>query len=150
MQNRRGDLIRRNFLQKYNVVPAPTSATVAADMMNVLYAGYPNPMSVSVPGVPANAVSISMTGGGLTAKGNGHFIATPAAVGRDVTIHVTARDNGQVRTLPPFVFHVRKLPDPSAYIALGTNRFKGGAMAKAALMGASGIHAACISRSKLL
>ena len=142
IQNRRGDLIRRNFLQKYNVVPAPTSATVAADMMNVLYAGYPNPMSVSVPGVPANAVSISMTGGGLTAKGNGHFIATPAAVGRDVTIHVTARDNGQVRTLPPFVFHVRKLPDPSAYIALGTNRFKGGAMAKAALMGASGIHAA--------
>lgn len=142
MQNRKGDLIRRNFLQKYSVIPAPNSATVAADMMNVLYAGYPNPMSVSVPGVPANAVSVSMSGGSMTAKGNGHFVAVPAAVGKDVTIHVTARDKGQVRTLPPFVFHVRKLPDPTAYIALGTNRFKGGGMSKAALMGASGINAA--------
>ena len=142
MQNRKGDIIRRNFLQKYSVIPTPNSATVAADMMNVLYAGYPNPMSVSVPGVPANAVSVSMSGGSMTAKGNGHFVAVPAAVGKDVTIHVTARDKGQVRTLPPFVFHVRKLPDPTAYIALGTNRFKGGGMSKAALMGASGINAA--------
>ena len=63
-------------------------------MMNVLYAGYPNPMSVSVPGVPANAVSISMTGGGLTAKGNGHFIATPAAVGRD-SCHRTRQGTGE-------------------------------------------------------
>ena len=142
MQNRRGEVVRRDFLQKYSVIPAPTSATVAADMMNVLYAGYPNPMSVSVPGVPANAVSVSMNGGAMTAKGNGHFVAVPAAVGRDVTIRVTAHDKGQVRTLPPFVFHVRKLPDPTAYIALGTTRFKGGGMSKSALMGATGIHAA--------
>ena len=78
----------------------------------------------------------------MTAKGNGHFVAVPAAVGRDVTIRVTARDKGQVRTLPPFVFHVRKLPDPTAYIALGTTRFKGGGMSKSSLMGATGIHAA--------
>jgi hypothetical protein len=44
--------------------------------------------------------------------------------------------------MPPFVFHVRKLPDPTAYLALGTNRFRGGALSKASLMGASGIHAA--------
>jgi gliding motility-associated protein GldM len=142
MQNRNGDVLKRNFLQKYSVIPAPNSATVAADMMNVLYAGYNNPMSVSVPGVPANAVSISMTGGRMLSKGNGHFIAVPSAVGRDVTIHVTARDKGQIRSLPPFIFHVRKLPDPTAYVALGTNRFKGGAMSKASLMGAHGINAA--------
>ncbi|WP_018462880.1 type IX secretion system motor protein PorM/GldM [Segatella paludivivens] len=142
MQNRNGDVLKRNFLQKYSVIPAPNSATVAADMMNVLYAGYHNPMSVSVPGVPANAVSISMTGGSMISKGNGHFIAVPSAVGKDVTIHVTARDKGQVRSLPPFIFHVRKLPDPTAYVALGTTRFKGGAMSKASLMGAHGINAA--------
>lgn len=142
IQNRNGDVLKRNFLQKYSVIPAPNSATVAADMMNVLYAGYNNPMSVSVPGVPANAVSISMTGGSMISKGNGHFIAVPSAVGRDVTVHVTARDKGQIRSLPPFIFHVRKLPDPTAYVALGTNRFKGGAMSKASLMGARGINAA--------
>jgi len=142
MQNPNGDVLKRNFLQKYSVIPAPNSATVAADMMNVLYAGYHNPMSVSVPGIPANAVSISMTGGNMISKGNGHFIAVPSAVGKDVTIHVTARDKGQVRSLPPFIFHVRKLPDPTAYVALGTTRFKGGAMPKASLMGAHGINAA--------
>ena len=124
------------------VLPVPNTATVAADLMNVLYAGYANPISISVPGVPANAISATMTGGSFVAKGNGHFVAKPSAVGKDVTIHVTARDKGQVRSLPPFVFHVRKLPDPTAYIAMGTDRFRGGALSKGALMGAPGIHAA--------
>ena len=39
-------------------------------------------------------------------------------------------------------FHVRKLPDPTAYIAVGTDRFKGGRLAKASLMGVGGIKAA--------
>ena len=142
MKGKDGEEIRRNFSQKYTVLPVPNSATVAADLMNVLYAGYANPISISVPGVPANAISASMSGGSFVSKGNGHFVATPSAVGRDVTIHVTARDKGQVHSLPPFVFHVRKLPDPTAYIAMGTDRFRGGGLAKVNLMGATGIHAA--------
>ena len=142
MNNAKGDVMKRNFIQKYSVIPAPNTATVAADLMNVLYAGFQNPISISVPGVPANAISASMSGGSFVSKGNGHFVATPAAVGKDVTIHVTARDKGQTRTMPPFVFHVRKLPDPTAYLALGTSRFRGGGLAKASLMGATGIHAA--------
>lgn len=142
MKGKDGEEIRRNFSQKYTVLPVPNSATVAADLMNVLYAGYANPISISVPGVPANAISASMSGGSFVSKGNGHFVATPSAVGRDVTIHVTARDKGQVRSLQPFVFHVRKLPDPTAYIAMGTDRFRGGGLAKVNLMGATGIHAA--------
>ncbi len=142
MKGKDGEEIRRNFSQKYTVLPVPNTATVAADLMNVLYAGYANPISISVPGVPANAISATMTGGSFVAKGNGHFVATPSAVGKDVTIHVTARDKGQVRSLPPFVFHVRKLPDPTAYIAMGTDRFKGGALSKGALMAATTIHAA--------
>ena len=142
MKGKEGEEIRRNFSQKYTVLPVPNSATVAADLMNVLYAGYANPVSISVPGVPANAISASMSGGSFVSKGNGHFVATPSTVGKDVTIHVTARDKGQVRSLPPFVFHVRKLPDPTAYIAMGTDRFRGGGLAKANLMDATGIHAA--------
>lgn len=142
MKNANGETVRRNFLQKYSVIPTPNTATVAADLMNVLYAGYRNPISISVPGVPANAVSATMNGGTLSATGNGHFVAIPSAVGKDVTIHVTARDKGQSRTLPPFTFHVRKLPDPTAYILLGTTRYKGGALAKASLMGSTGIQAA--------
>ena len=32
MHNAKGDVLRRNFLQKYSVIPAPNTATVAADM----------------------------------------------------------------------------------------------------------------------
>ena len=46
------------------------------------------------------------------------------------------------RQVGKFAFHVRKLPDPIAYIAMGTDRFKGGGLAKASLMGATGINAA--------
>jgi gliding motility-associated protein GldM len=108
----------------------------------VLYAGFSNPVSVSVPGVPQNAVSVSMSGGSLTSKGDGHYTAVPSAVGQDVTFTVTATTNGQTRQMGQYSFHVRKLPDPTAYINVGTTRFKGGGLAKASLMGASGIKAA--------
>lgn len=142
MQNAAGDFLRRNFIQKYTVVPAPNTATVAADLMNVLYAGFHNPISVSMPGISQNAVSLSATGASVIAKGNGHYTIVPSAVGHDVTVRVVGRDGAVSRSAGPFVFHVRKLPDPTAYIAVGTNRFKGGGLPKGSLMGAGGIHAA--------
>lgn len=68
MPNAAGDIIRRNFTQKYNVIAPPQGATVAADLMNVLYAGFDNPISVSASGIPNNQVHLSMAGGSLTAK----------------------------------------------------------------------------------
>ena len=141
-KNAAGETIRREFLQKYSVIPAPNSATVAADLMNVLYAGYQNPMTVSVGGVPANAVNVSMSGGTLTAKGDGHYVAVPASVGKDVTFTVTVNDKGTTRTMAPVTFKVRKLPDPTPYLVVGDNRFKGGGLQKAQLMSLSNLHAA--------
>ena len=46
-------------------VKATPSATVSASLMNVLYAGYNNPLSISVPGVPVTKIQASMTGGTL-------------------------------------------------------------------------------------
>lgn len=140
MQNGNGETIRRDFTQKYTVVNP--SATVSADLMNVLYAGYENPISISIPGVPLNAVSASMSGGGFTNIGMGRYIAKPTAVGKDVTITVSANQNGKTRQMGQFTFHVRKLPDPIAYIPMGTDRFKGGMLSKQQLMGAEGIKAA--------
>ena len=140
MRNGNGDVIRRDFTQKYTVV-AP-SATVSADLMNVLYAGYENPISISIPGVPLSAVSASMSGGSFKSVGMGKYIAMPSAVGKDVTINVSSSQNGHSRQMGAFTFHVRKLPDPTAYIAVGTDRFRGGGLAKASLMGVNGIQAA--------
>lgn len=140
MQNGNGDVIRRDFSQKYTVVDP--SATVSADLMNVLYAGYSNPISISIPGVPLNKVSASMSGGSLMPVGPGKYIARPSAVGKDVTISVSSLQTGSAKPIGQFSFHVRKLPDPTPYIAIGDNRFRTGGLAKTSIMSAGGIKAA--------
>ncbi len=145
MLNAQGEQVRRDFEQKYTVV-AP-SATVSADLMNVLYAGYDNPMSVSVPGVSASQLQVSMTGGSLTPHGEGKYIAKPTQVGGEAVITVAARTEGRVQEMGKFTFRVRKLPDPTAYIAYddgqgGQNRFKGGKLAKRVLLDAGSLGAA--------
>jgi len=146
MKNGDGETISRDFVQPYTVVEP--SATVSATMMNMLYAGYQNPISVSVPGVPINKISLAMTGGTLTKKNDGNYVAVPSSAGGDVTFTVTAQNEGRQQEMGKFTFHVRKLPDPSAFIEYsdgqgGTNRYKGGQpIAKAVLMSTSSIKAA--------
>ena len=140
MKNGNGDVIRRDFTQKYTVVGP--SATVSADLMNVLYAGYENPISISIPGVPLSNVSASMTGGSFRSIGMGRYIARPTHVGQDVTITVSANQNGRSRQMGKYVFKVRKLPDPTAYLQIGTDRFREGGLSKASLMGVNEVKAA--------
>lgn len=151
-----GNVIRRNFKQDYWVTGGPQPeryispdgmqrtppfegmATIAADLMNVLYAGFDNPITISIPNTSQKEVQASMTGGSLVARGGGRFIARPSAVGRPVTISVSSKG----RKIGEYVFKVRRLPDPSPYIAMSGNRFKSGGLSKGALMSVSGIHAA--------
>ena len=145
MVNGNGEIIKRDFEQKYTVVDP--SATVSADLMNVLYAGYSNPLSVSVPGVPVNKVQATMTGGTLQPVGPGRYIARPTAVGQNVTITVTSTNTGRAQQMGQFTFRVRRLPDPTPYIAMKDEsgspiRYKGGGLSKAQLMGVDGIGAA--------
>lgn len=142
MANAAGDIIRRPFTQKYNVIAPPQGATVAADLMNVLYAGFNNPISVTAAGIPASQVHLSMSGGTLTATGQGKYTARPTQVGSSVTFSVSGTVNGRVQNMGAFTFKVRKLPDPTAYIQLGNDRFRGGRVAKGTLLGASGLGAA--------
>ena len=140
MLNGNGETIRRDFSQKYTVVDP--SATVSADLMNVLYAGYSNPVSISIPGVPLTKVSATMSGGTLQPVAPGKYIARPSAVGQDVTINVLSLQTGTARQVGQFTFKVRKLPDPTPYIQIGDNRFRTGGLAKSSLMSAKGINAA--------
>ena len=145
VENGNGELLKRSFEQKYTVVDP--SATVSADLMNVLYAGYSNPLSVSVPGVPVNKVQATMTGGTLQPMGPGRYIARPTAVGQNVTITITSTNTGRAHQMGQFTFRVRRLPDPTPYINMKDEsgspiRYKGGGLSKAQLMGVDGIGAA--------
>ena len=143
--NGNGDAIRRDFSQKYTVVDP--SATVSADLMNMLYAGYSNPISISVPGVPLNKISATMTNGTLTPTGPGKYIARPTKIGEDATITVMSTNTGRPQQMGQFTFRVRRLPDPTPYIDMKDEkgnplRFKGGGLAKVSLMSIDGIGAA--------
>ena len=143
--NGNGEKVRRDFSQKYTVVDP--SATVSADLMNMLYAGYNNPISVSGPGVPLSKVQASMTNGTLQPVGPGKYIARPSKIGQDATITVISTNTGRPQQMGQYTFRVRKLPDPTPYIAMkdehgNPTRYKGGGLAKGQLVAADAIGAA--------
>lgn len=140
-----GTTSRHPFQSDYTVIEP--MATVSATMMNVLYAGIDNPISISVPGVAQNAVSATMTNGSLTRSGD-IWKARPTQVGAECVITVTAAIDGKPQTVSASTFRVRKLPDPTAYIAYKDNhgnevRYKGSRpLAKSILLSAEGVEAA--------
>lgn len=141
-----GSVTRHPFQSSYTVIE-PT-ATVSATMMNVLYAGIDNPISISVPGVPTGKVSATMTNGTLTRSGD-HWVAHPQKVGDEAVVSVSAEMDGRPMSMAQTKFRVRKLPDPTPYIAFkdaqgNTSRYKGGGrgLSKSLLLAAPGIEAA--------
>lgn len=107
-------MTRHEFSSSYTVVEP--SATISATLMNVLYAGIGNPISISVPGIPNHAIQATMTNGTLTRQGD-NWIAKPAKVGQDAVITVTATMDGRAQTVANTQFRVRQLPDPMPFIA---------------------------------
>ena len=143
--NGNGERVRRDFSQKYTVVDP--SATVSADLMNMLYAGYNNPISISVPGVPLTKIQATMTNGTLQPVGPGKYIARPSKIGENATITVISTNTGRPQQMGQFTFRVRRLPDPTPYITMNDEhgnptRFKGGGLVKAQLVGANTLGAA--------
>ena len=144
-----GTSSRYEFAQKYTVVD-PT-ATVSASLMNVLYAGFENPVSISVPGVPAKNISASVANGNGTLKsdGKGGFVAVPKQIGKNMEIEVTANhEGGRRQSMGKYSFRVKQLPDPTPFIEYQdkdghTKRYRGGTpFAKRDLMSTNGIIAA--------
>ena len=128
------------------IVQEPT-ATVSNTMMNVMYAGIDNPVSISVPGIPTANMNASMSNGTLTRTGSG-WVAKPNEVGKESVITVTASSEGRSVVVANTPFRVRALPDPMPFIAYTDEKgvekkYKGGApFPKAFLVKADGISAA--------
>lgn len=122
-------------------------ATVSNTMMNVMYAGIDNPVSISVPGIASSQISATMSNGTLTRQGN-TWIAKPTTVGKDAEITVTAKQDGRTSQVAQMSFRVRRLPDPTPYIvytdASGTQQqYKGGVpISKNALLNTGKLYAA--------
>ncbi len=118
------------FKDKYTVLSP--SATIAADKMNVLYAGIANPVSVSGPVAP-DKLSVSFPGCSASSQGGGKFnVSVPASlIGKTVTATVAAKVGESSKTMGSTTFRVKRVPDPRA--VLGAN-IRGGKRAKAEIL----------------
>ena len=142
---RDGTVTKREFKSSYTVIEP--MASISATMMNVFYAGIDNPVSIAVSGVPQQSIQATMTNGTLVKSGD-HWVAHSSAIGKECTISVTAELDGTRTNVGSATFRVRKLPDPTPFIAWrdaqgNTQEYKGGKpFAKSTLLAARGLDAA--------
>jgi gliding motility-associated protein GldM len=114
-----GGITSKPFRSQYQV--AEPSLVVSATKMNVFYLGVPNPVEISVPGVPADRIVASTNNGRISPSG-GAFIVNPTKEGTS-QITVSVREEGAVHSRGSKNFRVRKVPNPDATLA----GFKSGA-----------------------
>ncbi len=92
-------------------------AVISPDKVSVLYAGLNNPVSVSVPGVPASAIEMKLAGGNarLTKGDKGQYIITPNDRSQ-IKLEVTAKIGNEVRKMGERTFRVMPVPPPVAIV----------------------------------
>ena len=86
---------------------------VSPTAMMVFYERVENPVEISVPGVDASQLSVSMSGGSISQKGGGNYMVMPTNGSREATINVSAVINGKQVSMPAKQFKIKKLPDPT-------------------------------------
>jgi len=94
----------------YAVIPKPNSAVIAADKMNVVYRSLPNPITVSIPGIPDNLVRASGTGL-RKVSGTGKYMMTPGT-GREVKITASGTLPDGSRVSSSKTFRIKDIPKP--------------------------------------
>lgn len=105
------DILNSNYV----VVSRPSSATISADKMNVVYIGLDNPISITVEGITSDKVTASATNGSLRKVGNGKFIFKPSA-GKEAVITATGTMPDGKAISSKQVFRIKALPRPIGLI----------------------------------
>jgi len=128
------------FEEEYQV--SKPSVTISPTKMNVFYLGVPNPVSVSVPGVPSEKLQVSMSNGRIERNGKDYFVYPKIEdlTGKKTKVSVSAELDGKKRFMGDMVFRVKEVPDPVATIAGKA----GGVIRKEDLLAEQGIFAALV------
>ena len=135
-----GGINTYRFEQEYQV--GKPSVTISPTKMNVFYLNIPNPISVSVPGIPSEQLTVSITNGKIEKRDGGYFVypAKEDINGKNTKVVVDAKINGATRNMGSMVFRVKRVPDPVATIA----EKNGGILRKEDLLAEQGIFASLV------
>ncbi len=102
------------FEREYTV--GEPSATISNTDLNIMYRGYDNPFSISVPGVSSHKLQVKCAGASVT-QSKGIWIIKPASGTPDnLKIEVYAEVNGKQSLMGSHIYRVKNLPRPDAYI----------------------------------
>jgi len=97
---------------------AKPSATVSSTNLNVIYAGIPNPFSISAPGFSLESIKANISEGSLSGSAGKYIVNVPGSmIGDQVTINVSANSDGKTLSLGSNVFRVKPVPNPVAKFA---------------------------------
>ncbi len=130
-----GETVYLPFEGKYTV--GEPTATISNTDLNIMYRGYNNPFSISVPGVSNDKLQVRCQGASIM-KQNGLWIIKPGNGGSDkLTIEVLAEIDGKVTVMGTQVYRVKRLPKPDAYFEINGQLSEDTKIARAALINPS-------------
>jgi gliding motility-associated protein GldM len=107
---------------------ARPAIVVSPDKMNVFYIGLDNPVSISVPGVAAEDLQPSVSGGSISGSRGKYNVKVNAST-KEAVVNVSAKMKSGTKSMGPGVkFRVKPVPNPVAtiYGKRGTDVIKQG------------------------
>ena len=105
-----GEDVAYPFSGEYTV--GKPAAVVSLTNMNIFYVGVDNPVSISVPGIPAKDITATISSGTITSSGGGNYTVKLSKLEREVTITVSAKIDNRVQRMGEFKYKTRKIPTP--------------------------------------
>ena len=115
--NQQGEIQRLPFEREYTV--GEPTATISNTDLNIMYRGYDNPFSISVPGVSSHALQVKCASAAVKPQGNGLWVIVPTEKAPDkLAIEVYADMGGTPLLMGSHVYRVKNLPKPNAYFEI--------------------------------
>lgn len=105
----------------FSTISKPNAAVISADKMNVVYRGVPNPMTISIPGIPDNKVTASAPG--LSKQSGTKYVMNPGT-GRTVTITASGTLPDGQRISTNSEFRIKDIPRPTGAVRGETGSVK--------------------------
>ena len=129
-----GEMEQLPFQSEYSV--GEPAVTISNTDLNIMYRGYENKFSISVPGVSNDKVRVSVSGASSHQSG-GLWIIKPGDGARNVTISVSAELDGKMQPMGSKEYRVKALPKPGAYLKSGETEYSDGNISRGALLNSS-------------
>ncbi len=126
-----GGETRYPFKSEYRV--GEPSATVSNLDLNIMYRDYDNKFSISVPGVSADKVRVTVTNGTIREEGNLWLIRPGSGNLTKICVEAVG-ETGAYRKMGEREYRVKPLPKPGAYFKTGAREIEEGNITRAQLL----------------